>query len=64
VKKLKLDLDGIQVVSFAAETAGRDGGTVNAHATPAIAFEGTALGASCNSCPPYYCPPMPATARC
>ena len=64
MKKLKLDLDGIQVVSFAAETAGRGEETVNARATAVIAFEGTNLGASCTSCPPYYCPPMPETSRC
>ncbi|HET7461165.1 MAG TPA: hypothetical protein VFJ82_07945 [Longimicrobium sp.] len=32
MKKLELNLDQVQVVSFAVETAGRNGGTVNGFA--------------------------------
>jgi hypothetical protein len=58
VKKLKLDLDQIQVVSFAAETAGRGGGTVHAQATPILACAPSG-GGSCDSCFPNYCLPQP-----
>lgn len=64
MKKLKLDLDQIQVVSFAAETAGRDRGTVNALSygdpTPVFAC-GESGRESCYSCFPHYCPRMPAS---
>lgn len=60
MKKLKLELADIQVISFTVETE-KGAGTVNAHITePAITgeFEGvygttTLKNTDCNSCP--YC---------
>ncbi len=66
MNKLKLDLDQIQVVSFAAETAERIRGTVNGlegAETPVLACAESAAG-SCYSCFPHYCPPMPASRVC
>lgn len=63
MKKLKLDVDQVQVVSFASETAERERGTVNGYATPVLACVESNAG-SCYSCFPNYCLPMPATRAC
>ena len=57
MKKLKLDLDRIQVESFKVEAAKSDRGTVQAHS----ADPGFACGShdSCNSNWPNYCFPVP-----
>ena len=59
MKKLRLNLDEIRVVSFAAETAERDRGTVNANSdtavTPILACGVTQME-SCRSCFPDVCP--------
>lgn len=62
MKKLKLDLDQIQVATFAPETAERGRGTVNANSTDTYAstiFACGGSGESCESCFPNYCPRMP-----
>jgi hypothetical protein len=61
MKKLKLDLAQIQVLSFTVETV-QGTGTVNAHGTEdfdgvfdtTVSTSGTAINMSCASCP-YYC---------
>lgn len=64
MKKLLLNLDKIQVVSFPVETMEQAKGTVNGFAaTPVLACSESA-GGSCESCFPHYCLPMPASARC
>jgi hypothetical protein len=61
MKKLTLNLDDIQVVSFATKTVARDRGTVDAHSdsglavTPILAC-GASLAESCRSCFPDVCP--------
>jgi hypothetical protein len=58
MKKLKLDLAQIKVLSFTVETA-KGGGTVNAHETGDFGVfntSGTWVQMSCaSSCPEYYC---------
>lgn len=60
MKKLKLDLDQVQVVSFTMETTKGSGGTVNGFAPDTVVGCGdgqTDGGASCN-----YCQPEPLSA--
>jgi hypothetical protein len=59
MKKLKLDIAQIQVLSFTVGTA-RGGGTVNAHETEDMdglfTTSGTLVQMSCaSSCAEYYC---------
>lgn len=57
MKKLKLDLDRIQVESFKVEAAEHGKGTVQAHSADPRFHCGS--NDSCDSCWPNYCPPMP-----
>jgi hypothetical protein len=57
MKKLRLDLDQIQVVSFTPRGEEQGGGTVNA-------AEADSHGLSCLSCFPVYCPREPDTWTC
>jgi len=62
MKKLKLDLDQIQVFSFAVETTESGSGTVNGFSTTfnTIYIGGCAgTNDSCDSCFPHDCPVMP-----
>ena len=60
MKKLKLALDEVQVVSFEVETAGRSGGTVNGFAPDTqvgCGGGGTNYDDTCKSC--RFCLPEP-----
>jgi hypothetical protein len=61
MKKLKLNLDQVQVVSFAVEAEGRSGGTVNGFApdTQVGCGGGSNPLDSCESCFPHDCPREP-----
>ncbi|HET6231143.1 MAG TPA: hypothetical protein VFE05_13800 [Longimicrobiaceae bacterium] len=64
MKKLKLDLDQVQVSSFAAEAPELGRGTVNGLSgtyDSTIFACGESHGLSCDSCFPQRCPRMPAT---
>lgn len=58
MKKLKLDLDRIQVESFKVEAAMADRGTVQAHSAAPFHCGSNVLD-SCESCFPKDCPRMP-----
>jgi len=60
MKKLKLDLDRIQVESFKVEAAESGKGTVQAHSAAPFHCGSNPLD-SCDSCFPRYCPRMPAS---
>jgi predicted CxxxxCH...CXXCH cytochrome family protein len=65
MKKLQLDLDQVQVVSFSVETKRGGKGTVNgfsyntSNGYTAMWGEACGSGESCNSCHPHICAPMP-----
>lgn len=61
MKKQRLDLDQVQVESFATQQAKPERGTVNGFAATPVLACGESHGLSCNSCFPHYCPPMPGT---
>jgi hypothetical protein len=63
MKKLKLDLDQVQVVSFTVETVGRSGGTVNGFGPDTDIGCGGGSGDSCESCFPHRCDDMPDSAH-
>jgi hypothetical protein len=68
MKKLKLDLDQIQVVSFRVKMSGGSSGTVNAFSVNSAIGCGTwdctnDLN-SCGSCHPHDCPVEPITWGC
>jgi hypothetical protein len=50
MKKLKLDLDQIQVISFTAETMKSAGGTVNGFSGFTTSDQDTEFGWSCRYC--------------
>lgn len=59
MKKLKLQLEKIEVYSFAVETQETGGGTVKGYSTSLYAQCGTNVLDSCTSCFPQDCPRMP-----
>ena len=66
MKKLKLNLDQIEVLSFVAGTKGGEG-TVHAHTSTYQSGDQcqTGLQDSCYSCPaPPWCNPQPVTDFC
>lgn len=68
MKKLKLELDQVQVISFSPDSMERERGTVNGASDTGtdqstIFACSESAGGSCDSCFPNYCPREPASAR-